>query len=602
MLGWIFDFYSLRGVRGRRRAKAKRERGFVLVLCAVFLVVLTAAGGFAVDLGAWYWNASRLQRAADAAALAGAPFLPGDVAGAEKAAIANLKSNGYDNVQIQRDRLSSRDDSDPRPYAYITPDKPGSNKLRVQVSKSFPTFFTSLLGYNNQYLMRQSIGEFTAAIQMGSPGNILGANVSQGSFPSQFFGGRYWLNASGGQQMKAQGDRYMSENCASDNGAGADNCNGGVNSDRPYGNGPRSHRFIVTVPPGVHGNMMIQAFDPVHSNMGNRCESAQLGTVTPATVFTNPAANPADGEPAEMYTAGVESPYCTNDEVDSGKPQATLTLGVYKSGSKNNLGAPLAPKKTWGSIAEGDNLQQRLTADPLLRDGFRHWSNLYPQPIAVGPGKYVIEATTPPQAGGTNRFALRVGMMNFNKWDVALSKKVSIEADKHLTIYTNAPADQSQFYFAKLTTNLANRTLDVNLYDIGDTAGGGAVSLNLVAPTGSTGLPSGPDGKPSFGPCEQIGPGGAPAKVNNPCGIVNATSDVYNGKIVKLRIRVPAGYTCDDDGTSKCWMSLKFILNSTSATAPSNDTTTWEMKECGAPSRLLPDDYEKIGTCNSKTS
>lgn len=52
------------------------ERGFVLVWFAVMLVVLIAIGGLAVDFSHWFQVGSQEQKAVDAAALAGAVFLP----------------------------------------------------------------------------------------------------------------------------------------------------------------------------------------------------------------------------------------------------------------------------------------------------------------------------------------------------------------------------------------------------------------------------------------------------------------------------------------------------------------------------------------------
>ena len=43
------------------------ERGYVLVLLSVCMSLLLGVAGFAVDLGSWYREASRMQNAVDAA-------------------------------------------------------------------------------------------------------------------------------------------------------------------------------------------------------------------------------------------------------------------------------------------------------------------------------------------------------------------------------------------------------------------------------------------------------------------------------------------------------------------------------------------------------
>src|SRR4051812_26553779 len=104
MLGVIVSFisFAISEKRGRiSDLKAKNERGFVLVFCSITLLVLTALGGFAVDVGNWYWNASKLQNAADAASLAGATYLPGDVDDAVAAAQSALAQNGFANIPVK---------------------------------------------------------------------------------------------------------------------------------------------------------------------------------------------------------------------------------------------------------------------------------------------------------------------------------------------------------------------------------------------------------------------------------------------------------------------------------------------------------------------
>src|SRR5207249_11436587 len=79
-----------------RTAKFRREqRGQVLVIVAVMIVVLLGFTGLVADV-AWYEvNLMRIQRAADAAALAGVVYLPGDITGARNAAYQEATKNGY---------------------------------------------------------------------------------------------------------------------------------------------------------------------------------------------------------------------------------------------------------------------------------------------------------------------------------------------------------------------------------------------------------------------------------------------------------------------------------------------------------------------------
>jgi Flp pilus assembly protein TadG len=79
-----------------RTARFRRDQtGQVLVLVALMLVPLLGFTGIVADV-AWYEvSLMRIQRAADAAALAGVVYLPGNVPGARNAALQEAAKNGY---------------------------------------------------------------------------------------------------------------------------------------------------------------------------------------------------------------------------------------------------------------------------------------------------------------------------------------------------------------------------------------------------------------------------------------------------------------------------------------------------------------------------
>lgn len=79
----------------RRLATGARSSGQIVVLFAASIVLFILLCGVVVDL-AYYWVGSlQAQRAADAAALAGAVYLPGDTATACTTARAAAIANGF---------------------------------------------------------------------------------------------------------------------------------------------------------------------------------------------------------------------------------------------------------------------------------------------------------------------------------------------------------------------------------------------------------------------------------------------------------------------------------------------------------------------------
>jgi Flp pilus assembly protein TadG len=129
----VRDLLRLRDERG--------EDGAVVVWLALLIVVLLAFAGWAVDYAHWNDERTKMQKAADAAALAGAVYLPDDAPGA----VANAKSvaseNGYSSgvdVTIL----------------------PSANQLKVTISQSVKNSFASVVGVGSTGLSKSATGEY----------------------------------------------------------------------------------------------------------------------------------------------------------------------------------------------------------------------------------------------------------------------------------------------------------------------------------------------------------------------------------------------------------------------------------------------------------
>jgi len=73
----------------------REESGATLVIAAMVLVILMGMAGFAVDYGWLYWNGIKIQHGADAAALAGVIYEPGNQTLAYTEARGAAAENGY---------------------------------------------------------------------------------------------------------------------------------------------------------------------------------------------------------------------------------------------------------------------------------------------------------------------------------------------------------------------------------------------------------------------------------------------------------------------------------------------------------------------------
>ena len=134
------------------------DRAYIMVLTSLILVPLFGFAGFAVDVGAWYSRASSLQKAADAAALAGVVWQPEFVT-AEAVAYAAAARNGFVNGV---DGIT------------VTVVDSGSNKLQVIITDSEVDLYFSSLFLDNVSIARSAVSEYVIAVPLGSPKNYFG--------------------------------------------------------------------------------------------------------------------------------------------------------------------------------------------------------------------------------------------------------------------------------------------------------------------------------------------------------------------------------------------------------------------------------------------
>src|SRR5438105_15286789 len=148
-----------------RTGRFRREpRGQGLGRDAGASVVPLGCTGRVTDV-AWYeLNLMRIQRAADAAALAGVVYLPNNVAGAQTAAQQESSKNGFANglngVTVT-----------------ATPEALNNRILGVVVTAPVRSWFARLFGVTQFTARRNARAEFVLPVPMGSPQNYYGINV-----------------------------------------------------------------------------------------------------------------------------------------------------------------------------------------------------------------------------------------------------------------------------------------------------------------------------------------------------------------------------------------------------------------------------------------
>lgn len=161
-----------------RRSAARR--GQVLVVYVLSIFVLVGLLGLVIDV-AWYWsNSLKVQRAADAAALAGAvdlPAKPGTAAAHALGtgigdAIAEASKNGYPSLTFGCAGDGVSPSSSPGICVHV--DSGNTNQLDVMISAPVNTFFMRIFGISSLKATRDAAAVFTLPVPMGSPENYYG--------------------------------------------------------------------------------------------------------------------------------------------------------------------------------------------------------------------------------------------------------------------------------------------------------------------------------------------------------------------------------------------------------------------------------------------
>lgn len=143
------------------RDERREEHGYVMATTALLLIPLLVLAAFAVDVGSWYTEGQKVQRAADAAALAGVVWMP-DEDEAREAAFEMAAINGY------TDQPGAFDD--PRaalPQVRVSSD--GPHQLRVDIRAEAELYFGSIVdGFDKPAVQRVSNAEWDAPWAQGS--------------------------------------------------------------------------------------------------------------------------------------------------------------------------------------------------------------------------------------------------------------------------------------------------------------------------------------------------------------------------------------------------------------------------------------------------
>lgn len=588
------------------RRRPGRDRGFVLAWLATMMVVLLGFAGFAVDLGHWYLTASRVQNAADAAALGGVVFLPSDLSTAQDVATELAVGHGFDASGVtvtQGER---------------------SNQLSVEVDTQVDNFFVSLFGLNTTSIARDALAEFEGPVPMGSPESFLGDDPESGNNPD------FWMNNASLRNNQGNGDRFQAGVCNPD----AAPCVGGTPNSGNYAN--NGYFFVVEVTAAMLGEpLVIQAFDPAFYEVGDVCERDQndiygqsgqeLANATALRAATAGVPNvPADWyDDAEARYERGNTDWCTGDwragaSVGGGGPIDTTFIvrspddTPWLDSDNPVINRPGCAPIQFEGFDEGwmdddGGIWGKLTPPPgvtatdtgewrvdfpagaweqTFANTFRRWVTVCEIPAdQVQEGRYLLQVRTNSALGaplvsdttvdtwGHNRYAIRAGWGDPGDGS---DSGIRMYANGRFPIYANANNADTTFYLARVLPGATQRILNLTLWDISD--GGSSGTMRIRPPAEAT---VGGANLDTFSGCTFEKSGGSWSTNSGNCSF-SFSASALNADLVTVGVPIPDGYDCDETSPTGCWVYVEAPF-----TGAVNDTTTWSADIIGDPVRLV---------------
>ncbi len=559
-------------------------RGQILVIFVMSLMVMLSMMAIVIDIS-WYWvNSLRVQRAADAAALAGVVSLPGDIVSARADAVTAAGQNGMSGTS----GCSSANLPTSVPGICISTDDGNDRQLNVSISAPVGTFFMRLVGISTITATRSSKAQYELPVPMGSPlayygtyqlCSVAGACSAQPDAVSGTLASQGFFGAVEGQgSNRSTGDAF------------ATYYDGKPTLNSQYD--PDGYDYTVDVP----GNgATIWIFDPTfcatatkttgggHAGTGDHW----LGPNNPAgasTYYQLWNTNNLPLKPA-TWTKVAESGTLFENEnrIDTSTTYGSATLTNY-----TDQGSPAGYTdcKT-GAISETSN------------GGYWH-NKWWPIATNLNAGSYRVRVT-PTKPGDVSH---NISQSFENMFSLEVTGGASggsgprLYGNGRMETYANVDSGTQTFYLAQISRQIgAGKTLEIDLFDPGDV--GQRSWLQILSPDGSiannyasftwTTDANATANKTGSGTCLQTygTTGGTPPTGGSPACGQNLTSGgtFYQNSWVRILIPLPSTYGASGlqpaGDPAPGWWKMKYTV------ASANDTTTWLVSVRGNPVHLI---------------
>lgn len=533
----------------RLRAAVRRtdEQGQAIILVALLATSLMGFIGLVADVGWYQLNLARVQRAADAGALAGSVYLPGNVPGARTAAFNATAQNGYTNgagatVTAQQDPTNAQ-------------------LLNVTVSTTVRTWFMQVFGVMTISATRNARAEFILPVPMGSPLAYFGVQVlcpdgvssvpagcdpvpsavGTGTLTNQGF----WAGIEAKGTQRANGDAYSTYYDAS--------APGGLNA----GYDPLGYSYVVEFPAGTTDGR-VAIFDPIFCATGAGTSGAVRGRRLGAGDFFLGSPTGITTEYALWDMNGT--PYTTSDDI-----LIATDGGLFANSNAVDMGPLYSGDGNYGGGYGGWS-----STDCSTSPYHNAWWQIGPSGLVAG--QYRLQVKT--SSGGTNQNAVN----NFSIQAIGSVAGARVYGQSRMAVF-NALSGTSTFYLAQIAAAHAGKTLEIKLFDPGDISN---TSMKVKLPT-ATGYTDATFSWTATG-CSGSG---CLTRGTNVTSIVTSSSggtNYFNNQWVTISVLLPTTYTAPtppgEPGPG--WFKIQYITTGTG-----QDVTTWSVNIRGNPVHLV---------------
>jgi len=545
-----------------------KQAGQIVVIFALMLTVFVGLVGIAVD-STYAWRESlRVQRAADAASLAGVVYLPGCFDATSGPSCGTYNATAIAKAQASQNgfpasTLSAAVGATPR-------------ELDVTITTDTPTFFSRIFGINSWKTSRASKAVYVTPVPMGSPLGYYGvyqlcdaqtatpACVPQGSPASVTVASQGFFGAIEGEGSNTStGDAF------------APYYNGKPTVNSRYDSSGYEYDIVAK------SDGTVYLYDPIfcatatkkdgsgHSGAGDHW----LGTPTPVSTYyimydtqNTPLTTADDGPPVK------EVDYTNQNQVDKSAKYGGTTTGTNNQYTYSDSGAGIPS----GAID--------CASDPA----HNAWVTF--SGVTAGHTYRLMVTTTDPTNLAGNRDEIFENMFS-----IAVSgANNAIHGNGSMETYANISSGTQEFYLAQIDWPAgAGKTIEIDLFDPGDT---GKSSWLQIEPDSqdptkawkpATFSYTADNGRSNASTtCLQTFAGSGATGGTPPAGCgENATSGgtLYNNSWVQILITLPTTYGQPDPPglVNDGWWKIKYTVNG------GNDTTTWQVAIRGNPVHLI---------------